>query len=336
MRASGPTLEERRGSPPRPPPLWGPGALFVVNGRRRGGAARSEQAASFDARLTGARVAVSRADAHVRRQAGNAVGTQKPLVYVALGHEQDLVSGRVLPVHRVLARVGATRAQDEVGATRALARTGAVTTDEHDERQHLCARAVTRCVHRPAGQEVLVALELRGAASDRQTIVVLDHHISGGGLAVLGCRDLDDPIGSDRLEAIDLDGPAVWVLAQEVVRRASAGQTQVARGQRDATVRTRAGRGRERRFSRAAEPRVLTVQRLRERQRPAGDVDLAQRPAQDRPVRIGAGSTRETRGAGARDHLPERWVAETVGLQRLRTGRGDRVAHRYPAAAAPR
>ena len=67
-----------------------------------------------------------------------------------------------------------------VGTTSALPCAGTVAAEEHDERPRSAAAGEAGSTERPAGQQVVVALELGGCAADGQAVVALDQQLDGG------------------------------------------------------------------------------------------------------------------------------------------------------------
>ena len=150
---------------------------------------RSEELTRLERRLTRAGVAVSCRDAHGRRQSGHAVAAEQSLVHVALGREQDSVPAGVCPVERILAGVCATGAQHGVGRPRARSCPTPVAAHEHHDRRSFHASSVAARVQRPAGQEMVVALEPRGRETERRPIVEVDDQIDRRRLR-LACSDI--------------------------------------------------------------------------------------------------------------------------------------------------
>src|SRR5947209_15016211 len=138
---------------------------------------------------------------------------------VTLGDEAHALARGVLPFARILARVGAARPQRRVGDLGAAASMRTIAAHEYDDRRRLRAIAVAAGVKRPAREEVLVALELARRRFVANAIVELGDHVD----PLLAARDLDDDVGADRLEPLDLKPLARSVGCEEVVRGAPAG-----------------------------------------------------------------------------------------------------------------
>lgn len=96
-----------------------------------------------------------------------------------------------------------------------------VATDEDNERHRLSTLAVATCVRRPAGEKVVIALELCCAGAARKAIVQLDEHVD------LGAWQLDRRVRANRLEAIQLDRRAGANRPREVMRNTSARKPQL-------------------------------------------------------------------------------------------------------------
>ena len=189
-------------------------------------------------------------------------------------------------------------------------------------------------MRRPARQEVVVALELRGRAPDGPAVVELDDHVEWPALRALPRprRPRRSRPGARSRSARPRPARPSQMRAQEVVRRAPAREAQVAGRERHPRLRGRARGRREHGFRGSAQPGRASATRLRQRERPArrrarrgapGAARLAARGA--RAAGLATSAQAPARGR-RRARPPARSSSQTRG--------GDHVAHRHASAVA--